>query len=102
MGLVGFAFNEKRAKSVLGLPMQMPARTGVNARLVSGAVVFGIGWGLVGLCPGPALVALTTGAFPAIAFVLAMLAGMALYELTLRPSAGAPAGAAPTSARTRA
>ena len=81
VGLVGFALNEKRMQSALGLPMRLPARDGaIDPRLVLGAACFGIGWGLVGLCPGPALVALTTGSAKAIAFVVAMLAGMALYE----------------------
>jgi uncharacterized membrane protein YedE/YeeE len=82
IGLLGFALNEKRTRSALGLPMRMPARGGViDPRLVLGAACFGIGWGLVGLCPGPALVALTTGSAKAIAFVAAMLAGMALHEV---------------------
>lgn len=51
--------------------------------LVGGAVLFGLGWGLVGLCPGPALAALTTGAWQAFVFVGALVAGMALFRLTL-------------------
>ena len=47
------------------------------------AVLFGLGWGLVGLCPGPALAALTTGAWQAFVFVGALVAGMALFRLTL-------------------
>lgn len=56
--------------------------------LVGGAVLFGLGWGVVGLCPGPAIATLTTGRWEAALFVAAMLAGMILYRLTLgRPAA---------------
>lgn len=55
----------------------------VDRPLVGGAVLFGLGWGLVGLCPGPALAALTTRAWQAFVFVGAMVAGMAVFRLTL-------------------
>jgi uncharacterized membrane protein YedE/YeeE len=80
VGLVGFAMARKRAASVLGLPMRIPTTGTVDRRLAVGAIVFGIGWGLVGLCPGPAVVALSSGSLEAILFVAAMLAGMAIYE----------------------
>jgi len=82
VGLAGFAFNAKRARSVLGLPMRMPTANAIDRPLVAGAIVFGIGWGLVGLCPGPAIVALTTGSAKALLFVAAMLAGMLAFELS--------------------
>lgn len=56
---------------------QLPSSTAIDARLVVGAALFGVGWGLVGLCPGPALVSLATGGRAALLFVGAMLAGMA-------------------------
>jgi uncharacterized protein len=80
VGAVGFAFTRKRATSMLGLPMQLPATAGVDRRLTIGAAAFGVGWGLVGFCPGPALAAISTGSREAIVFVVAMLAGMALFE----------------------
>jgi uncharacterized membrane protein YedE/YeeE len=49
----------------------------VDSRLVTGAVMFGVGWGLVGFCPGPAISGLALGRYEVIVFVLAMLAGMA-------------------------
>ena len=55
----------------------MPGR-GVDAWLVGGAALFGLGWGLAGFCPGPALANLSTGSLPVAGFVLAMLAGMAV------------------------
>ena len=56
----------------------LPSASQPDVRLVTGAVLFGIGWGLAGFCPGPALVAALTGGVPALIFLVAMLAGMAL------------------------
>ncbi|WP_437817582.1 DUF6691 family protein [Sorangium sp. So ce1078] len=61
--------------------MSLPTRTGVDARLLGGAALFGVGWGLAGYCPGPALVSLSTGSGVVLAFVLAMAAGMAIEHL---------------------
>jgi uncharacterized membrane protein YedE/YeeE len=60
--------------------MQLPTARRIDRRLVLGSLAFGIGWGLVGFCPGPALVALGAGEHKAVVFVLAMLAGMGLFE----------------------
>ena len=71
-----------RARAIaLGLPMRMPSNRGVDRRLIVGATVFGIGWGLAGFCPGPAVVALAGGSTKAVLFALAMLAGMALFRM---------------------
>ena len=85
VGLVGFALARKRQRSLLGEPMQMPSRTDIDAPLLIGSALFGIGWGLAGLCPGPALVALGSGWGEAAIFVAAMLGGMALHALLDRP-----------------
>ena len=58
----------------------------LDARLLTGAALFGVGWGLVGLCPGPALVDLTSGSVDILLFVAAMLAGMALLAVLRRVS----------------
>ena len=81
VGVVAFALARKRERSLLDVPMRLPASTAIDKRLVLGSVAFGVGWGLVGFCPGPALVALGTGLPKAIAFVIAMLAGMMIFEL---------------------
>ena len=81
---IGFAFAGKRARTVLGLPMRLPQTAQVDRRLVAGGLVFGAGWGLAGLCPGPALLSLWSGQATAVAFVVSMLAGMALHELHSR------------------
>ncbi len=81
VGLIGFAPLRKRSTSVLGEPMQLPARKDVDAPLVIGGALVGIGWGLAGYCPGPALVGVTAGIGSAITFTLAMLAGMLFFGL---------------------
>jgi len=62
----------------------------IDRRLVRGAILFGIGWGLVGLCPGPAIAALGVGGPKAIVFFLAMAAGMAIHELNPGKSGSSP------------
>ncbi|MGE3772980.1 MAG: DUF6691 family protein [Gammaproteobacteria bacterium] len=85
-----FALAGRRARSLLGAPMQIPARRDLDPRLVLGSLAFGVGWGLAGFCPGPALVALGAGLPQALIFVAAMLVGMLGYEVINRASAAAP------------
>ena len=87
VGLVAFTFAARWRRSLLDLDMKLPTARALNAPLIFGSLLFGVGWGLVGLCPGPALVALGTGAPAAVTFVLAMLAGMALHTLLSRKKA---------------
>lgn len=84
VGLVAFALARRRTMSALGLPMQLPSASTVDARLVGGSLVFGIGWGLAGFCPGPAIVAIGAGYAKAAVFVVAMLLGMGAFELIQR------------------
>ena len=84
VGLVAFALARRRTVSALGLPMQLPSASTLDARLVGGSLVFGIGWGLAGFCPGPAIVALGAGYAKAAVFVVAMLLGMGAFELIER------------------
>jgi uncharacterized protein len=79
LAALGFRLSRTRGTSVLGAPMQLPAASRVDARLVAGSLVFGVGWGLAGFCPGPALVSAGSGQPRAWLFVAAMLAGMAFY-----------------------
>lgn len=69
-----------RQKPLLGQKYELSGRRKVDIKLVLGAAIFGIGWGLVGICPGPALTSLTSGAWPLGLFVIAMLAGMYFIE----------------------
>jgi uncharacterized membrane protein YedE/YeeE len=94
VGVVAFALAGRRATSLIGTPMELPKRRDIDRRLVLGSLAFGVGWGLAGFCPGPALVALGMGLPKAALFVAAMLAGMWLYELLeriRRPGAPSPA-----------
>jgi uncharacterized membrane protein YedE/YeeE len=84
VGIFAFALARNRTESYLGLDMKMPAARRIDRRLIGGSVVFGIGWGIAGFCPGPGLVALGMGEWKAAVFVAAMLAGMALFELLER------------------
>ncbi|MGF6596843.1 putative membrane protein YedE/YeeE [Paraburkholderia sp. GAS448] len=84
VGSIGFAIAKRRKTSLLGLPIQLPASSTVTLRLVLGSAAFGVGWGLAGFCPGPALVALGAGYAKAWGFVAAMLAGMFVFEVLER------------------
>ena len=81
VGLLAFTLAKKRTTSFLGGAMQLPTARDIDKRLVLGSMVFGVGWGLAGFCPGPAIVSMGAGEPKAFVFVLAMLAGMALFEL---------------------
>jgi uncharacterized membrane protein YedE/YeeE len=86
VGAVAFTVARRRASSFLGLPMKLPTADKIDRRLIVGGLLFGIGWGLAGFCPGPALVALGMGLPKAVVFVMAMLAGMGLFEVLERRS----------------
>ncbi|MFS2158844.1 DUF6691 family protein [Pseudomonas sp. Pseusp122] len=69
----------KHRQSLLGARMQLPGKRELDARLIGGSLVFGVGWGMAGICPGPAVAILLTWHWQILAFVLAMLAGMYLF-----------------------
>lgn len=68
-----------RPRPILADGFALPSKSTLDGRLLGGAGLFGVGWGLSGFCPGPAVAALVTGLTPVIAFVAAMLMGMVLY-----------------------
>jgi uncharacterized membrane protein YedE/YeeE len=78
---IGFAVARRRGRTLFGAPLRLPAATAIDRRLVLGSLAFGAGWGLAGFCPGPALASLGTGRGEPLLFSLAMIAGMALFEL---------------------
>jgi len=84
IGAIGFTIAKKRQFSLLGAPMRLSSATKLDARLLLGSLVFGIGWGLSGFCPGPAVVSAAAGQPKAWLFVVSMLSGMALYTLLER------------------
>lgn len=90
VNLVAFRWAGRRGAPLLDTEFSLPGKTALDAPLVGGAAMFGVGWGLGGFCPGPALVSVVTGAAPVVAFVVAMLATMGVYEWM---EAGAGAGA---------
>jgi len=80
IALPAFTLARKRQRTLLGEPMQLPTARTIDRRLVLGSLLFGIGWGIAGICPGPALVLLGMASGKGLAFVLAMLAGMLLFR----------------------
>ena len=92
---LAFALAKKRTVSFLGAAMKLPGSSrDIDRRLVIGSVLFGIGWGVAGFCPGPGLVALGMGEIKALVFVAAMLLGMGLFELIERRKQASPLRAA--------
>ena len=84
VAFAGFRLAAPRARPVVATAFEPPTAKGIDARLLGGAAIFGLGWGLSGFCPGPAVAALGYGGSGVLVFVLAMLGGMALFRLTLR------------------
>lgn len=78
---IAFGVAGRRTLSLMGQEMKLPSSRTVDRQLVGGSLLFGIGWGIAGFCPGPALVALGMGEGKAAVFVVAMLAGMGAFEL---------------------
>ncbi len=79
-----FAFNfiKQNNKTLLNLDFEIPKRADINLSLIAGAAIFGTGWGMVGLCPAPAIVSLAFGNSQTLLFVMSMLVGMYLFKLT--------------------
>jgi len=76
----GFQAAKLMHKPFLAITFHAPTRQDLDPKLISGAVLFGIGWGLAGICPGPSLVALNTLQGEIVVFVLAMLAGFYIHD----------------------
>ncbi|MCS3511263.1 DUF6691 family protein [Pseudomonas grimontii] len=76
---VPFYLVRNRQVSLLGAPIQMPTQRTIDRRLVLGSLVFGMGWAIAGLCPGPAVALLLTGQWQVVVFTLAMVAGMLIF-----------------------
>ena len=84
IGFVAFLFAKKRTQSFLGLPMQMPTNQLIDKKLVFGSALFGIGWGLAGICPGPGIVLLGAGETKGLVFVSALVLGVLIYRVVNR------------------
>lgn len=79
--LPGFTLLRRRSRPLFAREFQWPARKDVDARLIGGAALFGVGWGIAGFCPGPAITALVTGRMEVVLFVCAMVGGAAAHRL---------------------
>ncbi|WP_371397398.1 DUF6691 family protein [Fretibacter rubidus] len=77
---IGYRLAWRKSKPLAAPKFQIPGNRKIDIKLAIGAVLFGVGWGLVGLCPGPAIAALLIGGTPIIVFLGAMITGMMLYE----------------------
>lgn len=95
----GFALARRRGAPVLAAQSLWPTRSDIDTPLVGGAVSFGIGWGLVGLCPGPALVNLAGLSLPVIVFVAAMAVGMFAHDAWRQRASAVPANEGTTAIR---
>jgi uncharacterized protein len=82
VGLVVFSIAGRRTAAVSGSASDVSPKRDIDRRLVTGSLIFGVGWGLSGICPGPGIALLAFGSSQAITFVVAMLAGMLIFELT--------------------
>jgi len=89
VGALAFALARNRTRALLGVPMRLPEARHIDRRLVIGSLVFGLGWGLAGICPGPALVLAGYGSSKGLVFLAAMIAGNGVFEIVERRR-GAP------------
>jgi uncharacterized membrane protein YedE/YeeE len=78
---IGYRLAFRRATPLMTARFVLPTHKDIDARLVGGAAIFGIGWGLAGYCPGPAIASLAFGNEEVLAFVVAMLVGMGIFQL---------------------
>ena len=81
VGVIAFAIAKKRLHSYLGFAIQLPTSRIIDKRLVLGSLVFGMGWGLVGICPAPAFVLVGSGSDKGLIFTVFMMLGMVIFEV---------------------
>jgi hypothetical protein len=81
VAVLPFRWARQQRLTLLDAPMQLPNKRSLDRRLIGGSLLFGIGWGIAGICPGPALAILLSGHWQVLLFVLAMLAGMLLFSV---------------------
>ena len=80
-GSIGFALLKKQPTTLLGEPLNLPTSRKIDLRLIMGSVLFGIGWGMTGICPGPGLVLLGAGIPEGVIYIASLLVGMTLYSV---------------------
>jgi len=87
VGIVGFALVKGKKRAICGVPILLPENNAVDRALLVGAILFGLGWGLAGICPGPSLVLLGVGIGKGLLFTLSMLVGMVFVNRFRKTSA---------------
>ena len=80
VAIIGVQLAKRQQTSWIGTLIELPSKTTINKKLLIGAMLFGVGWGLVGICPGPGIVLLGTGQWQAYVFIPAMIVGMLVYQ----------------------
>jgi len=80
VGFFAFGTAKKRTSNFLGGALHLPTSRDIDKRLLLGSLLFGAGWGLAGFCPGPGIVSMAAGQPKAAVFVVAMIAGMLVFE----------------------
>ena len=80
VALAGMVLLRRMRRPAFDDVFHLPATSPIDRRLVLGSAIFGVGWGMAGFCPGPALASLSLGLAPVVLFVIAMLAGMRLHD----------------------
>ncbi|MBB5576633.1 YeeE/YedE family protein [Rhizobium paranaense] len=88
---IAYAIKRHRSRPLFDTEFHVPASRTIDGKLVSGAALFGLGWGLVGLCPGPAIASLLTGRWEIVLFTAAMLVGMFTYRIASNQRFASPA-----------
>lgn len=86
---IAWRFQSRMARPVFGERFALPDRTDLDGKLIAGSTLFGIGWGIAGLCPGPAVASLALAPLDALPFIAAMLVGMALHRVFPAPKSNA-------------
>lgn len=81
---IAFVIAKQRSKPICSTEFQIPSNRTIDKRLVGGSLVFGIGWGIAGICPGPAFVLVGTGSTEGVLFLISLLIGMFIFELIER------------------
>jgi uncharacterized protein len=95
VGLVAFSVAHRRSRTFLGDDLRLPPISKIDVPLVAGGFIFGVGWGLSGICPGPAIFNAGFFDLPALVFVISMAAGMVIERLVMTLSAAKPAAKSP-------
>ena len=78
---LGFWLSKKRGAPLFDTDFHLPTNTSIDKRLITGAGLFGVGWGISGFCPGPAIVGLLTFDVRAVVFIVAYIAGVKVFEI---------------------